>query len=184
MTCRCINTEVNEKEPTEFEEYDPYRADWTAPNSLHGSRYSLENARRHRQGYDTSTEDEDDISSSYIPDRQYIHQHQNEHLRTQRNRTNINQPNNNNGMIASYSDSDSDDNDRRAIHHPSSHSPIHRPDSRVTPLPYGSYGINNNNNNSMRPIRTREIEYDDDDNTSGIGGGTINRGYNPGYQRY
>ena len=34
-----------EQEPSETEEeYDPYRADWTAPNSHYGSRYSLNRA--------------------------------------------------------------------------------------------------------------------------------------------
>src|SRR5699024_10983573 len=60
MSCRCIKTEASEKEPgSDFGDYDPYRADWTAPNSLHGSRYSLENARRggaHHSGY-TSTDE-------------------------------------------------------------------------------------------------------------------------------
>lgn len=90
MTCRCIKTEANEKEPSDFGDYDPYRADWTAPNSLHGSRYSLENARRnggpHHSGYTspdetvhsetTSGRGPDYDNDSYVPDRQYIHQQQ------------------------------------------------------------------------------------------------------------
>lgn len=52
MSCRCIKTEADEK-VQDFDEYDPYRADWTAPNSLHGSRYSLENARRPHDQYST-----------------------------------------------------------------------------------------------------------------------------------
>lgn len=105
MTCRCIKTEENEKEPSDFGDYDPYRADWTAPNSLHGSRYSLENAatgRRvppgnaHHSGY-TSTDEtvHSDATSgrggdhgrgggadndSYVPDRQYIHNDPNQRI--------------------------------------------------------------------------------------------------------
>lgn len=99
MTCRCIKTEENEKEPSDYGDYDPYRADWTAPNSLHGSRYSLENARSgapggriggpgnaHHSGYTSTDETVNSETTSgqggggggqdndsYVPDRQYIH---------------------------------------------------------------------------------------------------------------
>lgn len=79
LTCRCAKTEVNEKEPTsDIEDFDPYRADWTAPNSLHGSRYSLENARQnHAAGYHTDETFRSDTpgpeydNENYIPDRQH-----------------------------------------------------------------------------------------------------------------
>ncbi|CAG2109006.1 unnamed protein product [Medioppia subpectinata] len=42
LSCRCIKTEIVEQEPDEtVDDYDPYRADWTAPNSRYGSRNSL-----------------------------------------------------------------------------------------------------------------------------------------------
>lgn len=69
-----------EKEPEDLEDYDPYRADWTAPNSLHGSRYSLGHARRN-PGY-TSDDDSTTVRSgttnpdydndSYVPESQYV----------------------------------------------------------------------------------------------------------------
>lgn len=148
MSCRCIKTEANEREPTDdFGEYDPYRADWTAPNSLHGSRYSLENARQranaHHSGY-TSTDEtihsdttsgrgggrNDYDNDSFVPDRQYGGQRP-----IDRQRRNV----------TTSSDDDSDDDDHRGIHRGSSN----RPDSRT-------YSINSA---SARPIRTREIDY-------------------------
>lgn len=40
LTCTCTKTEVVDKEPSEMEDYDPYRVGW-APSSHYGSRTSL-----------------------------------------------------------------------------------------------------------------------------------------------
>lgn len=40
LTCTCTKTEVEEKEPSEIEDYDPYKVGW-APSSQYGSRISL-----------------------------------------------------------------------------------------------------------------------------------------------
>lgn len=40
LTCTCTKTEVVEKEPSEMEDYDPYKLGW-APGSHYGSRTSL-----------------------------------------------------------------------------------------------------------------------------------------------
>lgn len=40
LTCTCTKTEVEEKEPSEMEDYDPYKVGW-APSSQYGSRTSL-----------------------------------------------------------------------------------------------------------------------------------------------
>lgn len=40
LSCTCTKTEVEEKEPSEMEDYDPYRVGW-APSSHYGSRTSL-----------------------------------------------------------------------------------------------------------------------------------------------
>lgn len=68
---------MNEKEPNpDFEDYDPYRADWTAPNSLHGSRYSLDH---NRQGTGYSTDNRSEASGydnqNYEPDRTRYNRH-------------------------------------------------------------------------------------------------------------
>lgn len=40
LTCTCTKTEVEEKEPSEMEDYDPYKGSWV-PSSQYGSRTSL-----------------------------------------------------------------------------------------------------------------------------------------------
>jgi hypothetical protein len=40
LSCSCVKTEVVEKEPSDIEEYDPYKIDWS-PGSHYGSRTSL-----------------------------------------------------------------------------------------------------------------------------------------------
>lgn len=166
MTCRCIKTEENEKEPSDYGDYDPYRADWTAPNSLHGSRYSLENARSgapggriggpgnaHHSGYTSTDETVNSETTSgrggggggqdndsYVPDRQYIHGDPAQQ-RMQQNRPRRHLSNNNS---SSEDDSDDDQHHRNRMNHS-------RPDSRA------NYSLASN---SMRPIRPKEIDYD------------------------
>lgn len=51
LTCRCVKTEVVEREPSIIEDYDPYKVDWAAsipgPGSHYGSRMSLNKIDRY-----------------------------------------------------------------------------------------------------------------------------------------
>lgn len=89
LTCRCIKTDVNEKEPTD-DDYNPYRADWTAPNSLHGSRYSLEQARRQYNSDETLRSDTTS-NPDYQDNRNILANthHQQQNLQQKRSKRNI-----------------------------------------------------------------------------------------------
>ncbi|KAH7636420.1 zona pellucida-like domain containing protein 1 [Dermatophagoides farinae] len=150
LTCRCIKTDVNEKEPTDFDDYDPYRADWTAPNSLQGSRYSLQHARQQYPSDETLRSD-----NTSNPD---YHHHDNKGFipttannqpqQPKRSKRNVQQQQ----SISSISESDNESIDRnRYPHHHHHH---HHPDFTTQ-------------QGSLRPIRTHEIDYSFDDDHHG-----------------
>ncbi|CAG2176789.1 unnamed protein product [Oppiella nova] len=76
LSCRCIKTEIVEQEPDEtIEEYDPYRADWTAPNSRYGSQKSLnkpyDSTLKSNKSHKSYLSGDGYDNEEYVPDRQF-----------------------------------------------------------------------------------------------------------------
>lgn len=128
-----------EKEPEDFEDYDPYRADWTAPNSLHGSRYSLGQARRnpgYASGDDTTTvrsgtTDPDYDAESYVPEGQYV--------------TNVKTPYGRQQQHHHHTDTSDDDSEYH-----------HRARPRRGDDHHHDLDVSRG---SLRPIHTKEVDY-------------------------
>nr|XP_027196716.1 uncharacterized protein LOC113791176 isoform X3 [Dermatophagoides pteronyssinus] len=150
LTCRCIKTDLNEKEPTDFDDYDPYRADWTAPNSLQGSRYSLQQARQQYPSDETlhsnNTSNPDyhhHDNKGFIPTTTTTNQQQ----PTKRSKRNV-QPHQQQQSDNSSSISESDNESIDRHHH---HNPHHHPYRNDYPI--------QQQQDSLRPIRTHDIDY-------------------------